>query len=209
MSEATMFQDSVAAIRYPSVVPTERAQPPARRDDERAAPGEFFAVLWRRRSWIALGMIAGLIGAGLFLAFATPKYTAAAQILIDPNDLRVIENAVTSSSAPADTNTAYVESQVRVLASDNVLRKVIEQQALDRDVEFVPAPSAFSLAREYISSTLGLAASAPPADPAVTALQNIGSLVVARRQERTYVVDLLVTTRDAKKSAAIANAIIQ
>src|SRR3954471_994990 len=204
-----MFQDSVAAVRYPAVVPSERQHAAVPQGDERAAPSEFFAVLWRRRTWIMLGTIAGLIGGGLFITLAPPKYTATAQILIDPNDLRVVENAVTTSSAPADTNTAYVESQVRVLASDNVLRKVIAQLDLEKDVEFVPPPSVLSLAREFVTSTLGLATAVAPADSAITALQTIGTQVVARRQERTYVVDLLVTTREAKKSASIANAIIQ
>ena len=70
--------------------------------------------------------VAGLIAAVAFLALVTPRYTAVAQLLIDPNDLRVVDNAVTSSNAMSDATTAYVESQTRVLTSDNVLRKVIE-----------------------------------------------------------------------------------
>lgn len=204
-----MFQESGAAVRYPSVVTSERPHQIAQPSDEHAAPGEFFAVLWRRRAWIVLGVFAGLIGAVLFLAFATPKYTAAAQLLIDPNDLRVVDNAVTSSSTPADANTAYVESQVRVLTSDNVLRRVIETHGFDKDPEFAGPPSLWSLTRDTVYGALGLAAPAPQNDAMVVALQTLGPLVIARRQERTYVVDLSVTTREAEKSALIANAIIK
>ena len=202
-----MFNEPGTAIRYPSVV-TSQPQSTTPQADERAAPGEFFAVLWRRRAWIALGMLAGLIGAALFLTFATPKYTAAAQLLIDPNDLRMVDNAVTSSSTPTDANTAYVESQVRVLTSDNVLRRVIETHGLATDPEFVAPASVLTLARQFVTATLGLAAPAPQSDPVITALQTLGPLVVSRRQERTYVVDLSVTTREAEKSAMIANAIV-
>src|SRR4029077_8951204 len=138
-SEGAMFQESSATARFPSVVSAERAQP-ARADDQ-APPGEIFTVLWRRRIWLLLGTLVGLLAAVAFLALATPKYTAVAQLLIDPNDLRVVDNQVTSSATPTDANTAYVESQVRVLTSDNVLRKVIATNGLDKDPEFVGPPS--------------------------------------------------------------------
>src|SRR5436190_3676208 len=202
-----MFQETGAVTRFPSVVSPERPQASIQRE-ERAPPGEIFAVLWRRRIWIALGVLAGLIAAVAFLALVTPRYTAVAQILIDPNDLRVIDNAVTSSSAPSDASTAYVESQTRVLASDNVLRKVIAARGLDKDPEFVQPVSALRIAREFVSSKLGLVAPPEQSDPIITALQTLGPQVIARRQERTYVVDLSVTTRDAEKSAQIANAIV-
>src|SRR2546423_3431506 len=150
-----MFNESGAVARFPSVVAPERPQPDVQRE-ERAPPGEIFAVLWRRRIWIALGTLAGLIAGATFLATVTPRYTAVAQLLIDPNDLRVVDNAVTSSSAPSDASTAHVESQVRVLTSDNVLRKVVETKGLEKDQEFVQPVSAFRLAREFVSSKLGL-----------------------------------------------------
>jgi len=200
-----MFHESSVATRYPVV---ERAQPGARALDNDPPPGEFFAVLWRRRPWIMLGMLAGLLGAVAFLTLVTPRYTSVAQLLIDPNDLRVVDNAVTSSSTPSDANTAYVESEARVLSSDKVLLKVIETQRLDRDPEFVEPPSLVRLVREFIADALGLAPVAPR-DPVVTALQTFAPLVIARRQEKTYVVDLSVTTRDPVKSTVLANAIVK
>src|SRR2546423_5506739 len=202
-----MFNESGAVTRFPSVVSPARPQPDIQRD-ERPPPGEIFAVLWRRRMWIVLGILAGVTAAVAFLITVTPRYTAVAQLLIDPNDLRVVDNAVTSSSTPSDANTAHVESQVRVLASDNVLRKVIEVKGLHKDPEFVQPASGLRLAREFISSKLGLAGATEQHDPIVTALQALAPQVIARRQERTYVVDLSVTTRDAEKSAMIANAIV-
>jgi uncharacterized protein involved in exopolysaccharide biosynthesis/Mrp family chromosome partitioning ATPase len=189
------------------VVTSERPQ--TAREDDQAPPGEIFTVLWRRRVWIVLGTLAGLIAAVAFLALATPRYTAVAQLLIDPNDLRVMDNAVTSSNTPSDANTSQVESQVRVLTSDNVLRKVIETRGLDKDPEFVSEASALSVAREFLYGKLGLAPSAPQNDPIVIALQTLGPLVIGRRQERTYVVDLSVTTREPDKSALLANAVVK
>jgi uncharacterized protein involved in exopolysaccharide biosynthesis len=95
-----MFQETGAVTRFPSAVMPERPQPAER--DERTSPAEIFAVLWRRRLWIALGTLAGLLAAVAFLVLVTPRYTAVAQLLIDPNDLRVMDNAVT----PANTLSA-------------------------------------------------------------------------------------------------------
>jgi succinoglycan biosynthesis transport protein ExoP len=202
-----MFQESSATARFPSVVTAERAQ--SARADDQTPPGEIFTVLWRRRIWLVLGTLFGLIAAVAFLALATPKYTAVAQLLIDPNDLRVVDNQVTSSATPTDANTAYVESQVRVLTSDNVLRKVIAANHLDTDPEFVGPPSTVSAVREFFYDKLGMAPPTPQNDPTIIALQTLGPQIVARRQERTYVVDLSVTSRDGEKSALIANAIIK
>ena len=54
---------------------------------------------------------------------------------------------------------------------------------------------------------LGLAKQREP-DPVVAVLQELAPKIGARRQERTYVVDLTASTRDPEKSALIANAIV-
>jgi len=80
-----------------------------------------------------------LIAGGLYAVLATPRYTAATQILIDPSDLRVLENGLTSNNQMSDGAMAQVESQVRVLNSDNVLLRVVASERLDNDPEFNPA----------------------------------------------------------------------
>jgi succinoglycan biosynthesis transport protein ExoP len=200
-----MFQETGAVTRFPSAVVPERPQPAER--DEQSSPAEILAVLWRRRLWIALGMLAGLLAAVAFLALVPSRYMAVAQLLIDPNDLRVMDNAVTQSNTLSEATTAYVESQARVLTSDTVLRKVIEQQRLDKDPEFAQPPSAFRAALTVTLQKFGLATHRDP-DPVVAVLQELAPKIGARRQERTYVVDLTASTRDAEKSARIANAIV-
>ena len=200
-----MFQETGAVTRFPSAAFPERPQAAER--DERTSPAEILAVLWRRRLWIALGMLAGLLAAVAFLVLVPSRYMAVAQLLIDPNDLRVMDNAVTPSNTLSEATTAYVESQARVLTSDTVLRKVIERQDLEKDPEFAGPPSALRAALDLISAKLGFARK-PEQDPVVAVLQELAPKVGARRQERTYVVDLTASTRDPEKSARIANAII-
>jgi len=200
-----MFQETGAVTRFPSAVMPERSQTAER--DAGTSPSELLAVLWRRRLWIALGTLAGLIAAVAFLTLVTPRYMAVAQLLIDPNDLRVMDNAVTQSNTMNEAATAYVESQARVLTSDTVLRKVIEQQRLDKDSEFAQPPSAVRAALSVVLQKFGFGTRHDP-DPVVAVLQELAPKIGARRQERTYVVDLTASTRDPEKSARIANAII-
>src|SRR3954462_14621993 len=181
-----MFQETGAITRFPSAVMPERV-PPVEQDAQTSL-GEIFAVLWRRRLWIALGTLGGLIAAVAFLTLVTPRYMAVAQLLIDPNDLRVMDNAVTPSNTLNEAATAYVESQVRVLTSDTVLRKVIEQQKLDKDPEFAAPPSAIRIALDLVLTRLGFAAQRVPQNSAVPVLQELAPKIGARRPERTYVV---------------------
>jgi len=203
-----MFQETSTAGRYPTVVSPERMQAGSPSAEPMFA--ELLAMLWRRRRWVMAGVLAGLVGAALFLLLATPRYTAVAQLLIDPNDLRVVDNAVTTNpGAASEANNAYVESQVRVLTSDKVLRAVIEQQGLDRDPEFVQPSSVFARVRDSAYVVLGLAPGNAERDLNLSALQTFVPMVVAKRQDRTYVVDLAVSTRDPDKSALLANAIVK
>ncbi len=86
-----------------------------------------------------------------------------------------------------------IESQVRVLTSDSVLRRVIKTEELDRDPEFVSQSSWFGSAN----------------DSTVAALNALRRSIVVKRAERTYVVDVAVSSRDPAKAARIANAIAQ
>ena len=88
-----------------------------------------------------------------------------------------------------------VESQVRVLTSDSVLRRVVKAESLDHDPEFARQQSWFG------GATYG--------DNSLAALNALKRAVQVKRAERTYVVDLSVTTRDPVKAARIANAIAQ
>src|SRR2546423_12554348 len=105
-----MFQETGAVTRFPSVVSPERPQASIQRE-ERAPPGEIFAVLWRRRIWIALGTVAGLIAAGAVPSPGAPRHNPGAQIPIDSNHFRGVGKSVASSKPASGATTAQLESQ--------------------------------------------------------------------------------------------------
>ena len=152
------------------------------------------AAIWRGKSTILLTTAASLLLAVLFVVAVPHRYTAVTQILIDPTDLRAVGNDLTQANQANDAAVLQIESQVRVLTSDNVLRRVIAAESLDRDPEFVSSAS--------WSGTV-------PSDSSLAALNALRRSTQVKRAERTYVVDVSVTCRDPVKAARIANAIAQ
>jgi polysaccharide biosynthesis transport protein len=167
-------------------------------------PRNLLGLARRRIGWIA-GSVAVCLIAGLVFSMAvTPRYTSAAQILIDPTDLNIVENVIRSRSNYNDAHIALIESQVRIIQSDSVLRRVVEDHGLDRDEEFV-ARSRLD-PRTLLPSLFGGDAET---DDTLTALRELRRRVRTGRIERTYVVDVAVSTESREKSARLANGIVQ
>ena len=157
------------------------------------------SVLWRGRTTIVLCMLVALALAVVYVALAPREYTAVTQILIDPSDLR----AVGTDTQPAQANDAallQVDSQVSVLTSDAVLRRVVASEGLDHDPEFVRGPSLLGVL---------LGRNDLPGGRSLAALNELKRRVKVNRDERTYVIEVDVTSRDPNKAVSIANAIAQ
>jgi polysaccharide biosynthesis transport protein len=178
------FQSALAGRRYYSLVPA-----PASGFDLQ----QMMRQIWRGRTTIALTTAAALLLTFFFVLIVPPKYTAVTQILIDPTDLHAVGSDLTPANPANDAAALQVESQVRVLTSDSVLRRVVTAEGLDHDPEFIGSRSWFGR-NDHIN-------------PAVAALNALKRSVQAKRAERTYVVDVSVTSRDAAKAARLANAV--
>jgi uncharacterized protein involved in exopolysaccharide biosynthesis len=167
-------------------------------------------ALIRRRSWIVvLGLILGFAGAVIFVASSEPRYIATSQVIIDPRGLRVVEREVNPSTDNADGQVATVENEMRVLKSSEVLDALITRLGLDQDPEFVGDPPG-ALGR-LKSTVLDLFRTPPttrePA-PRIAALQALDRKIAVRRAERSFVVEVTVASREAEKSARIANELV-
>jgi polysaccharide biosynthesis transport protein len=169
--------------------------------------GKTVSTLWRGKWTIVLSSLVALALALLFIAVAPRQYTASTQILIDPTDLLAVGNGATQSTQLSDAGLLQVESQVRVLSSDAVLRRVIKALDLDQDPEFAGAKSPLRALGDDVLAVIGIRKDAGSDDRTLAALTELRRRVVVKRDERTYVVQVDVTTRDPEKSARIANAI--
>ncbi|MGL5361420.1 MAG: GumC family protein, partial [Bosea sp. (in: a-proteobacteria)] len=168
--------------------------------------GWLIGALWRGKLWILLlGLIGAVIGA-LLGGLVTPRYQSTAQLIIDPRDLRVLQNEVSPNAINNDSTTAYLESQARIIASDTVKNRVIDREKLMLDPEFGGGTSVSPL-RKALES-FGLAGpETAKTNPKLAALYLLDRMVTVRRGERTFVIDITATTQDPAKSARIANAL--
>jgi polysaccharide biosynthesis transport protein len=143
-----------------------------------------FAAILRRRWWVIAASVVVFMALGMvFLAVTKPIYSASTQVFVDPRNRAAFTIEGTGSGAGYDPN--LVDSQIVLIESDTVLRRVIESEKLIEDPEFAKGDG----------------------EPRANALLNLKEATKVRRPDRTYIVEIEVRTREAAKSARLANAI--
>ena len=147
------------------------------------------SVLWKGRTTIAWTTATSLVAVMLFVLVVPRSYIAVTQILIEPTDLRAVNTDLTGNQTNNEMAVLQVESQVRVLMSDSVLRRVVKTEMLDHDPELVG---------RWLGSG---------ADSTTAAVNTLKRSTSVKRAERTYVVDVGVTAHEPAKATRIANAI--
>lgn len=170
-------------------------------------PREIGQALRARWALVLTPVVLLLVAAVAWLALVPPLYAAVTQILIDPRGIQVVKDGVTPSDQASDASLLLVDSQIRVLISDDVLRQVVSRFKLDQDPEFVRPATLLETVKSGLSSLLGASGGAP--DDTLTALRALRERTAARRLERSFVVELSVTSEERQKSANLAQAIAE
>jgi uncharacterized protein involved in exopolysaccharide biosynthesis len=159
----------------------------------------------RKRAWLVI--FAALIGAGAglgYVACTKPRYTASTEVLVDPDNLKVVADDLFTQSQQRDTQLLDAESKLRILTSGNVLARVVDELRLDQDPEFVDDPQGFG-----VSQLLGLdSGPTEKSDPKLAALRALDKRVKASREDRSFVVTVTVWTGAAEKSVLIADKLV-
>ena len=167
---------------------------------------EMAATLRRRLLWVA-GWTALALALGCLAVLAmAPRYVTTMEFVIDPRGLDVLDKELTPRPQTTDINTAIVETQAKVLVSDSVLRRVVEQKGLQQDPEFNGVPTS-EFGRVLASVKRALTTPGRDDDPALVALATLRRAAVVNRLPGSFVVTLAVSTLDPKRSAEIATAI--
>jgi len=165
-----------------------------------------FRLLWRRKTAIIAAALGCAIAAVAIGKSLSPKFTATAQLYVDPRELQLVDRELTPRAQDVSGLSMVVESQARLITSNSVLFKVIQDTNLDKDPEFGGA------SKGALTSLLGLFgielrfAAAPKVDHTI-ALDALIRHVTIRKTERSFVVDVEVWSHDPAKAAMLANAI--
>ena len=172
-------------------------------------PREVLRALRNQWKLVLAPVVLCMLAALAWISLVPPQYTGSVQILIDPRSLQVVKDGLAPVDQASDASLLLVDSQMRVLTSDDVFRRVIARFDLTRDPEFVPAPSTLDGVREELAKLLGRHTPAPPTDPLLTALRTLRAKTLAKRLERSFVVEVGVTSVDRVKAARIVQGIAE
>ncbi|MCK1643173.1 hypothetical protein IVA95_37855 [Bradyrhizobium sp. 157] len=165
-------------------------------------------LLWQRKAAIAS---AALISACIAVAVGkslTPKYTASTQLYVDPRELQLVDRELTPRAQDISGLAMVVESQARVITSNNVLLQVMRDTNLEKDPEFGGGD-----AKGLLGSLLGLFGIElrPTAEQQkqiqMSALEALNRHVNVKKTDRTFIVDIDVWSYEPAKAAMLANAI--
>lgn len=159
----------------------------------------------RRGLWLILFVAALTTGIAVVYALLTPPvFESSSSILIDPREKRTVDTEVVPSGLGTSIgeNLALVDSQVKVILSDAVLRPVVVKLNLATNPEFgAKPPTVLQRVTGFFSLSKPSGAERSPEDKALVALYE--HLKVAR-QEQTYVIDITAHAESAELAARIA-----
>jgi polysaccharide biosynthesis transport protein len=164
---------------------------------------DVIGILFRRKRWI-FGVTAAFcaLAAG-YVVLARPAYTATAQVYVDPRDRPTPkdpkEEQATQNSVPGD-GLLLVESQLKIITSDEVLTRVVDEMNLRNDPEFNRQGGLGS----QVKALFGFGQSS---DPALTALRNLRLRTTAKRNDRSFVIDILASADTPERATRITNAV--
>src|ERR1700748_2574575 len=195
-------------LAYDQPIARTKAAPASPRASEGLSLLELSRVLWQRKPAIA--------GAGLICACAavtlgkslTPKYYATAQLYVDPRELQLVDRELTPRAQDVSGLAMVVESQARLITSNSVLLRVINDTHLDKDPEF-GGDRKGALARVLVLFGLELHSTGGAATKEVSAavLEALNRHITIRKTERSFVVDVEVWSTDPAKAAMLADAL--
>ena len=173
-----------------------------------AAEASFADVLATlvRRKWTIAAITAAMTGAALAYVLVTPKlYTAAAAVLLELRSSVSQQDTLRFSFASDST---LVDSQIKIMTSEAVLRRVVDRENLQEDPEF-GTPEIGLIAKMKRALGLGLPPAQLAEESANAAVEALAKALSVRRPERTYVMEINVTAQDPKKSARLTNAVAE
>ena len=178
---------------------------------------------WRQWKFIgAIVALALLIGA-LYIARQTPLYTAGAQLLLDPRKEKAAGLDTVLTDAAFDQ--PAIESQMAVIRSTALLKRVVDKERLIDDPEFgsgpivagggllaaireffsqAPPPSAPPRPRVAADDNADLSALAPDL---IATIENLKLALDVRRAGEALVLNIAFTSADPNKAAKLANAV--
>jgi uncharacterized protein involved in exopolysaccharide biosynthesis/Mrp family chromosome partitioning ATPase len=168
---------------------------------------DLIGLLWRRKVAIVAAALIAACAAVMIGKSLTPRYAATAQLYVDPRELQLVDRELTPRSQDIAGLSMVVESQARLITSNNVLLRVIEDTRLERDPEFGGEATTLMGTLSNLISFGARSSVDANAGKMAALLDALNRHINVKRTDRTYVVDIEVWSHEPAKAAMLANAI--
>jgi capsular exopolysaccharide synthesis family protein len=172
---------------------------------------EVFSALRRRGALIAGIVSLAICGAVIYVATTPPRYTASSMLLFD---VRKIEPFQQQGYQNAAADSAFVDSQVEVLKSENIAKSVVRNLNLLSDPEFAPSEagllaSIHGVIQGIVKAVLGAGAVSVESDQFGRVVRIFRKNLTIKRIGLTYVISIDYQSLDPNKAASISNAVAE
>jgi uncharacterized protein involved in exopolysaccharide biosynthesis/Mrp family chromosome partitioning ATPase len=168
---------------------------------------ELARLLWQRRVAIAAAAMICACAAVTIGKTLAPKYTATAQLYVDPRELQLVDRELTPRSQDTSGLAMVVESQARLITSNSVLLQVIQDTNIDKDPEFGGGESVSILSSLLGLIGLELRSTGEVKSGQSPALEALNRHINVKKTDRSFIVDIDVWSYDPAKAAMLANAL--
>jgi capsular exopolysaccharide synthesis family protein len=165
--------------------------------------GEAFRVLQRRRALVASILALAVSSAVVYLAVTPARYTASSMLLFD---VRKNEPFQQQGYPNAAADSAFVDSQVEVLKSENLARSVVRTLSLQSDPEFAPSSGFSAAIQGIVEAVLGASPTSTGSDQFGRVVRMFQKNLTIKRTGLTYVISIDYRSLDPNKAARISNA---
>ncbi|MCH2165775.1 MAG: polysaccharide biosynthesis tyrosine autokinase [Marinovum sp.] len=202
-----MKADTPIAPRHASVAPSDVLD-----------LGKTFATLWRGKLFIIFCMFVTIFAGGYYAyVAATPMFTSTAVVMLNAREEQVLDLESVVGGLGSDTST--VNTEVEVLRSRSLLRKVVADLNLVDDPEFntsLQPPSSMSVFRNYVQQQLGMKeASETRTEEQIATrreeatIDNLLGAMSVRNIPQSLVFTVSLSTTSPEKSAQIADSLVE
>jgi len=201
-----------------AIEPDAPASPAAGPNWAALVPGQIdlrrLMTTFRRRLRLFGAVALAVLFATVLLTLqATPKYSATANVMLDPRKEKVTNVEDVLSGLPADSS--VVDTEVEVLKSRQLAERVVKALKLDQDPEFNSAIRKPTGVKAVIGGVASLFGAAAPDQVKLSPMEQqkrwegivdhvLGGLSV-KRAGLTYVINVAYESQQPWKSAQIAN----
>jgi capsular exopolysaccharide synthesis family protein len=173
-------------------VPTVDTEPAERKFDLR----QYLNFLWRHWMFIASVTALVFVIAVVYLARATPLYTATTQVLLEP-----------PRRAPTDTGStdyyqfgdySFIDNQLAIIRSDSLLRRVVVKERLAVSPPTAKEPQSTEPSKESLTSAED--------ESILDGINTLRGALAVSRSGQAQVLNISITWTDPTRAAQLANA---